>query len=291
MSPVEWLPASSPIFSLPNLKNRQSLAPNLPKQTSEKGGVLLIHRNVAMNHLSPQLDEKIISDASSINGWLQPREMRFLALAVLNQTAEGRIVELGSYHGKSTSVLASTIQHTGGEKLISVDPIDPRPLHDNLARLGLQDYVDARHQTSTDFAANWKSPIGFLWHDGANDYATVQQDCRDLFPLLTDRSIVAFHDVLNASGERIHIFDEMVLNSPNFGWVGICGSIGFGQYRATSMATLEQAQVKRKLSKKLARLKPFHHATQPNPKGWQHMKYKAWRSRIAHGPVTEFRAA
>ena len=244
-----------------------------------------------MKQISPQLDQKIIADASSIQGWLQPREMRFLSLAVLNQTAQGRVVELGSYHGKSTSVLASTIKQTGGEKLISVDPIDPQPLHQNLARLGLQQYVDARHQTSTEFAASWDSPIGLLWHDGANDYQTVQQDCRDLFPLLTDRSIVAFHDVLNASGERIHIFDEMVLNSPNFGRVGICGSIGFGQYRSALMATVEQANLKRKLSKKLARLKPFHHAAKPNPKGWQHMKYKAWRSMIAHGPVTEFRAA
>lgn len=244
-----------------------------------------------MKQIPPELDQKIIEEAATIEGWLQPREIRFLSLAVMNRVAQGRIVELGSYHGKSTSVLASTIQHIGGEKLVSVDPIDPQPLHENLARLGLCDFVDARHQTSIEFATGWNLPIGFLWHDGANDSETVDQDCHNLFPLLTDKAIVAFHDVLNASGERIHIFDKMVLNSPNFGWIGFCGSIGFGQYHSDRSAAAPHAKRKREFSQKLARLKPFHSASRPNPKGWQHLKYRLWRSRIAHGSLPEFRAA
>lgn len=237
------------------------------------------------------LDSKLIHDASTISGWLQPREMRFLSLAVLNQTCEGEIVELGCYHGKSTSVIAGTLRHLGRGKMNTVDPINPEPMQRNLSRLNLLDQVTTHHQSSLEFAKTWDSPIAFLWHDGANDFKTVSQDCRNLFPHLVDQSIVAFHDVLNASGERIHVFDQMVLNSPHFGWTGVCGSIGFGQFHKEPVRNAQMIRNKNRLSKKLKRLKPYHSASQPSPTGLRHLAYRLLRSRVPHGPVHAFSAA
>ena len=151
--------------------------------------------------------------------------------------------------------------------------------------------VEAHHQSSLDFARTWNSPIAFLWHDGANDFETVRQDCENLFPYLVDQAIVAFHDVLNASGERIHVFDQMVLNSPHFGWTGVCGSIGFGQFQSEPVRDVQLVRRKNILSRKLKRLKPFHSASQPNPTGLRHVAYRLLRSRVPHGPVQQFGAA
>lgn len=232
----------------------------------------------------------MISDASTISGWLQPREMRFLSLAVLNQKCAGEVVELGFYHGKSTSVIARTMQHVGRGKLATVDPIDPTSVKENLSRLGLLNQVDIHHQSSLEFAKAWNSPIALLWHDGANDYGTVLQDCKNLFPFLADQSIVAFHDVLNPSGERIEVFDQLVLNSANFGWVGVCGSIGFGRYHKSPVVDAKLLNEKRRLSRKLKRLVPFHSASHPNPKGLKHVIYRILRTRVPHGEIQSFPA-
>jgi len=244
------------------------------------------------------LERKIIQGAATIQGWLQPREIRFLALVALNQNTVGKIVELGFYEGKSTSVLASTLRlkkQQGGSAdtchMVTVDPIDATALRANLSRLSLESYVDVRNQTSTQFVQEWNSPIRFLWHDGANDLATVADDCQNLFPFLTDGAIVAFHDILNTSGERIHVYDDMVLNSPRFDWVGCCGSIGFGRYRTTAICGEKMARKKQALSRKLSLLKKYHSASQPNPKGLEHIKYRLLRSRVAHGEVRRLAAA
>lgn len=244
-----------------------------------------------MNQLPKDIEEQVLIAAQSIQGWLTPREMRFLSIVTLNPVAVGRVVEIGFYQGKSTSVIAASIGHTGSSKLVTVDPIDPAPLHNNLARLDLGEFVDVRNQCSSDFVADWDEPIRFLWHDGANDIATVRQDCECLFPYLSDRAIVAFHDVLNTSGERIHVFDELILKSASFGWTGVCGSIGFGQYHYQPIKSAELQTKKQRLSQRLGVLKPWHCASSPKPKGFNHIVYRVLRSRIPHGPVFEVGAA
>lgn len=244
-----------------------------------------------MDRLPQRVEKRIVTNAQGIEGWLTLREMQFLCLATLNSAGTGRVVELGSYQGKSTSVIAATIKESGGDPLVTVDPIDPVPLQRNLAMLKLCDHVDLRNQYSTEFLKKWNEPIRFLWHDGANDYDTVREDCTRLFPYLCDGAIVAFHDVLNTSGERLHVFDELVLNSHHFGWTGVCGSIGFGRFHTQKIDSRRLIARKQKLSKKLSILKPYHCAASPNPKGIKHIVYRLLRARIPHGPVSRLDAA
>ena len=220
-----------------------------------------------------------------VEGWLTLREMEFLFANASTAGVKGEIVEFGFYKGKSTCLLASAIKQIPNQVIHTVDPFDPYEMQASLKAFGLAERVIIHNMTSTEFASNWQKPVRFFWHDGANDEATVRADCNAMFKWLIDGAIVAFHDVINPSGERIYAFDELVLNSPNFGWAGVCGSIGFGQFRREKVTCKTTISHKRELSRRLQLLKPFHSASQPNPRGIRHIIYRLLRSRIPHRDI------
>jgi hypothetical protein len=132
--------------------------------------------------------------------------------------------------------------------------------------------------------ADWRQPVRLLWHDGANDYNTVSQDLEQIEKWLSDRAVIAFHDVLNTSGARILVFVEKVLTNPHFGAVGVCGSIGWAQFRTNPADAIDFARVKQLLYDRLQRLLPFHEVDSERRAPWaKRLHYKLLRSLIPHG--------
>jgi predicted O-methyltransferase YrrM len=220
-----------------------------------------------------------------VEGWLTDRELEFLALLAACPTAEGEVLELGCYHGKSTIVLAKALAHTDRPRLITVDPLAGEMLPQNLRRAKVADRVEAHAAYSTKVVADWNRPLRLLWHDGANDRATVENDLAGLLPHLANRAIVAMHDVLNPSGDRIYVYMNDILGSPNFGPVGICGSIGWAQYQHKVQAAASHAREKAALRRKLQTIAPFHSHKDPNPHGFARVYYRLMRSRVRHGRI------
>lgn len=223
--------------------------------------------------------------AARVEGWLQPSEIRFLALLGAYPTAKGRVVELGAYRGKSTTVLAMASRVTATPGIVSVDPIDAAPLLANLRREGVMELVEFHGTYSSEFWPTWHDDIRLLWHDGANDRATVHADVMAARPFLVDRSIVAFHDVRNTSGERVHVFIDDILGSPHFGASGVCGCIGWSQYRVEPADTRAFQPHKDSLCRKLERLRPYHDLSRPSPRGLRKHHYKVLRWFVPHGDV------
>lgn len=223
--------------------------------------------------------------AARVEGWLQPSEVRFLALLGAYPTANGRVVELGAYRGKSTTVLAMASRQTGAPGIVSVDPIEPAPLLANLRREGVMELVEFHGTTSDKFWPQWRDDIRLLWHDGANDRSTVHADVMAALPFLVDRSIVAFHDVRNTSGERVHVFIDDILGSPNFGASGVCGCIGWSQYRREAADTRAFHPQKDSLRRKLERLRSYHDLSRAQPHGLRKHHYKVLRWFVPHGDV------
>jgi hypothetical protein len=102
--------------------------------------------------------------------------------------------------------------------------------------------------------------------------------------LLADGAIVAFHDVLNSSGERLHSFVDNVLASPQFGQVGVVGSIGWAQFVQAGCTPAQQRQ-KQSLQRRLSWLKPFHTLPATRPRGLKRVVYETIRQTIPHGAV------
>lgn len=226
--------------------------------------------------------EHVVSATQNVEGWIAERELRFLTWLGAFPTCDGEVLELGSFDGKSTIALASGIKLFSNNPMTTVDVRPPESLLDNLQKAEVRDWVEVRQADSRTVTKSWQRPLRLIWHDGANDYPTVHDDLQQLLPFLGDGGIVAMHDVLNHSGERIRCFCEQILDSDDFGAAGIIGSIGWAQKRSDPERNAEHQQAKQKLFRQLHPLIPYHNFS--GPQSWpKKLLYKWKRSRVPHG--------
>lgn len=226
----------------------------------------------------------IVRQVHGVRGLLTPKEVEFLAILGACPTAQGCIVELGTLFGKSAVALAAGSRLSDQALVHSVD-LKVRPEAEaNLQAADVLDQVRLHIFWSKDFWPQFCEPIRLLWHDGANRQDFVAADIAAALPLLADRAIVAMHDVLNSSGERLHAFVDHVLAAPQFAQAGVVGSIGWAQFRKDG-CSLNEAADKQRLARRLERLKPFHQLANTRPRGLKRIAYEAYRQLVPHGPV------
>lgn len=230
-------------------------------------------------------------------GFLTEREARFLALITACAPAQGTILEIGSFKGKSTVGLASVAQRYGLGPIVSVDPHSAPAVTDfghgsqqsswgdfqaSLRDAGVERSVEAHGAYSRDLARAWTRSIRFLWIDGDHTYRGAKEDL-DLFSAhLVPGAIVALHDVLHTFEGPVRVFVEEILTSDAFGPAGVCGSIGWAQYRPRDGAQWRRAREALRL--RVARLIPFVLGGS-EPTGLRKLRYKLWRGLVPHAAV------
>ncbi len=203
------------------------------------------------------------------------------------------ILEIGSFKGKSTVGLASIAQRYGLGPVVAVDPHSAPAVTDfghgsgqsswddfqaSLRTAGVERTVEAHRAYSRDLARGWSRPIRFLWIDGDHTYRGAKEDI-DLFrPHLVPGAIVALHDVLHTFEGPVRVFAEDLLDSDEFGPAGLCGSIGWAQYRPNDGGPWRGTR--RALRRRISRLLPF--VKGPEPEGWRKLRYKLWRGLVPH---------
>ena len=243
--------------------------------------------------------EDVISEAEAVEGFLSPAEMRFLALLGAVPTASGEVLEIGSFKGRSTIILAKSSVLAGERHINAVDPMTAPSVTDpdlggsdssfddftrNVNERGVADRVRLHRKLSSELAREWTLPLRLLWIDGDHTYAGTRLDLECFRPHLADGAIVAFHDVLHEFEGGVRVFMEDVLLSPHFGAAGFCGSIAWSQFHKDPLKTTTYRPDKIDLYRKLGRLVPFLAFGQPL-KGFRKKIYKLHRSRVPHGPV------
>lgn len=230
-------------------------------------------------------------------GYLTEREGRFLALAAAAAPARGTILEIGTFKGKSTVGLASIAARYGLDPVVTVDPhtspsvTDPdlrgqasswEDFRAALRAAGVEAAVEAHRAFSRDLARGWDRPIRFLWVDGDHTYAGTAEDLRLFRRHLADGAIVAFHDVLHTFEGPVRVFVEEILASDDFGPAGVCGSIGWAQYRPAEGARWREER--RRLARQVARLIPLvRHGRELSRVN--KLRYKVWRALVPHATV------
>jgi predicted O-methyltransferase YrrM len=248
--------------------------------------------------LSASLQE-IHAAVRDVEGFLSKTEIDFLALLAALPTAAGQILEIGSFRGRSTIVLAKAARLGDAAPIAAVDPLPDTDalyklhlergvarslLEQNLRRAGVREQIEVHQMLSRDLRPSWNRPLRLLWIDGDHCYESARDDLAMFAPFLSDGAIVAFHDVLHPF-TCIRAYRESVVDSRHFGAVGLVGSIGWGQFFKDPSCCEPFFAAKRKVSRKLRTLERFNpDAVRSNP--LTRMLYRLGRWQVPHGPMS-----
>ncbi|HEX8475954.1 MAG TPA: glycosyltransferase [Pyrinomonadaceae bacterium] len=159
------------------------------------------------------LNAPIIAQMKKVEGWLDEAEADLLIAAASRALgslpAPHALVEVGSFCGRATTVLASVARVVApAARVYSIDPhdgrvgaldqrIDKHPptlekFKRNMQKAGLSALVEIIQKRSVEVA--WERPISLLLIDGLHDYASVSQDFYHFERWIVPDGLVAFHD-------------------------------------------------------------------------------------------------
>jgi predicted O-methyltransferase YrrM len=189
--------------------------------------------------------DAVLASAAEVEGWLTDAQARRLWQGALQVPAAGRIVEIGSYRGRSTIILAKAAAdsvelvaidpHAGGDR----GPNEYRPdaqrgdsdcdsFHANLARAGVDERIRHVRQPSERALQGVEGEIDMLYIDGAHGYAFAKPDIELWGARVRVGGSMFIHDAFNAVGvTRAQL--RLLLRSREFRYVGRSGSLA--EYR------------------------------------------------------------
>jgi predicted O-methyltransferase YrrM len=167
--------------------------------------------------------ESIWEVSDNVPGWFN--ETNAVAIfAVLAELQPMRVVEIGSYMGRSTVFFGGSLREFGkGGRVTSIDPhsgdrqhresfgmaeipsFDMFQTHIRLA--GVEELVDPIVATSSETAKEWTEPFQFLFVDGWHSYDAVLADGREWLPMLSEDGVVVFDDALQYDDVRRAIIE------------------------------------------------------------------------------------
>ena len=181
-----------------------------------------------------------------VDGWLSADQGRRLYAAAAACPRHGRIVEIGSFRGRSTIVLASAAPDD--VEVVAIDPhagtdrgpreivghereaaADRAVFEGNLATAGLTGRVRHVAAFSADAHRLVDGPIDVLYVDGAHRYGPARADLRDWGTRVQAGGTLLIHDAFSSVGVTLAILRELVAGR-RFRYVGRTRSLA--EYRA-----------------------------------------------------------
>ena len=188
------------------------------------------------------LTAPILARMHQVEGWLTDEEADLL-IAVADHVLRTfppthALVEVGSYCGRSTVVLASAVAAVAPRARVhAIDPhegevggvdvgVESTPptferFLENLARAGVSTYVVPVRGRS--YEVGWNDPIALLLIDGLHDDENCARDFRHFEPWLAPGGCVAFHDYESWPG--VTAFVDALERSDAYDWVKRAGSM------------------------------------------------------------------
>lgn len=175
----------------------------------------------------PSLAE-ILRRVESVRGWMSPDQAAVLHRAAIDCPANGTIVEIGSFQGRSTIVLA--LSAPLGVDIVAIDPHagndrGPQELdgfeyqaaddHEiflaNLTAAGVADRVRYVRAFSDAAHAEVTAPIDVLYIDGAHRYAPAARDIEQWGRRLGDDANLLIHDSFSSIGVTAAILRHLLV--------------------------------------------------------------------------------
>lgn len=191
--------------------------------------------------LSYPVSGRAIYRSRYIQGWLSdPEADRLYTLAKENTPDRGAVVlEIGSWRGKSSSVIATGLRGKSDARLYCLDPFgaDEDPEHQaqyysglvsagedgletfrkNMDSCGVSDIVAPIKGYSFEIIKSWSTPIDFLFIDANHKYEAVLRDFLLWAPWVKKGGILALHDTVTWPGPTQVAQENLV--GPQYGQV------------------------------------------------------------------------
>lgn len=188
-----------------------------------------------------------IRKSAEIDGWLFEGEHEFL-WELATRSREGHIIEIGSWMGKSTCILAGAcIDHAPGTRVLCIDTFQmdgtesQRVYHSQLVRrepgtfyhflanakrLEFRQAIIPLAARSDEVASLLLGGFRMAFIDGTHDYAGVKSDVEHYIPLLRQGGILALHDTDGLAYPDLRAYAEHELgNDARLRFLGKRGSI------------------------------------------------------------------
>lgn len=211
---------------------------------------------------------EVVAAASRVEGWLTDEQAHQLWHAAALLEPKQRIVEIGSFRGRSTVALALAAPE--GVEILAIDPhsgVDRAPQESklnlavgaedaevfaaNLRQFGLTDKVSHIQKTSAHALDDVPRPVDVLFIDGAHGLRSARQDILFYGDLVPHGGTMLIHDSFSSMGVTAALVATL-FSSGRFRYVGRTGSLAVYQ-----RADLRPAERLRNLRLQLAQLPWF----------------------------------
>jgi Methyltransferase domain len=188
---------------------------------------------------------QVLDTLQGVEGWLSGDQARRLFERARAVPPGGTILEIGSFRGRSTIVLASAAPD--GATVVAVDPHagtdrGPQQIHgrldegaadhaaftDNLRRAGVAERVRHVRRSSADALSEVDGPLDLLYVDGAHRYRPARGDLVAWGARVRPGGTMLIHDAFSSVGVTLAILRGLVLGG-EFHYVGRTASLA--EYR------------------------------------------------------------
>lgn len=180
--------------------------------------------------------EAVWSQIADVPGWLTEGQARLLFAAASRANTGDTIVEIGSFRGRSTIVLANAA--ASGVNVVAIEPhagndrgpgeiagygeaaaTDHEAFAANLAAAGVAERVRHVRAFSEHAHAEVTGDIAVLYIDGAHRYRPARADIRDWGKRVVPGGTLLIHDSFSSVGVTLAILRELSLGD-RFRYVG-----------------------------------------------------------------------
>jgi predicted O-methyltransferase YrrM len=189
-----------------------------------------------------------------IEGWLLPDDA--LKLYELAYFSGGDILELGTFHGLSTSIMAKALVAAGGARSIETVDLDPQltlKAQANLARLAGIDRVRFHTSDASAAVARFHAQgrrFAFVFVDHSHRYQHVLPTCRILWSVVEPGGFVLFHDFNDPRNDdpknpEYGVYQAVAdgLSRKHFEFWGVYGCAGLFRRTSSEPGKLDRAML------------------------------------------------